>query len=299
MNEISEIKSPCLQPCALAFQANMTRVCVFSMMPAALTWDRVRDGIVTANALKDRKEPPPLKSVISGGTPMSQSELMEAARQLAEFSNWAPKEQNDAMWVGGVMVVDQLANRHEAMGTSMRALFTSVVLESWLFFEALCSDLWVAAVDNSNGLIAGRVADSTAQFKRRDEPLKVEKMVSNFQSHPGSFWREAGKVAFQTKKDIQSFFQMAFGEAIQSALNKTSSGDIWTLNAFRNCFAHSAGKVDPTFQRQAAHDAQFRDLPLRSQLPLDGEICARLRNAALATGTALLRTVDQMLLNGD
>lgn len=301
MKILQNIKSDCLKPCAAAFEANMVRTCVFAMMPAQITFDRIRDGIVSANAYftATGKMDRTLRLVFLDGIKMVPDELFWVEKQLRDFSQWTDEENNSAQWKSGVLAVEQFAANQESMTTSVQALYTSVILESWLFFEALISDLWVTAVDNSKGVISGRVAYASKDHKKPEEAPKVHELESNFHTHPGSFWREAGKVAFQTKKDIHLFFNMAFEDKILEALNQTVNGDIWTLQAFRNCITHSAGKVDVGFRKQAAHSAEYRDLPIKSRLPLDGAIAARLRNAALMTGAALLQKVDEMLLKGD
>lgn len=297
MQDLLDIKSDCLRPCADAFHANMTRTAVFSFMPASITWERIRDSVAVSNAqLRVTGTERPLRSFIfkQPADPFFALVQVETEQQLGEYSKWTKEERNAAYWNAGVMVVEQQVI-DPSMRTSIQALLTSVILESWLFFEALISDLWVVAVDNSKGLISGRVANSTAQFKKPDENLQVQNMESNFKTHPGSFWREAGKVSFQTKKDILLFIGMAFGSEILQLLNN----ELWTLQSFRNCITHSAGKVDAGFKKQVIHSVEFRDLPLKSQLPLDGALVAKLRNASLIAGSAVLKKIDEMLQRGD
>lgn len=270
MSDLLEIKSPCLKPVAEAFHANMMRTAIFALMPADITWLRIRDMVLQSNAhfLATGEGVRRFEDVLHGDA---------APGEMAEFEKQA---------------------RAFAAMTSLQALYTSVILESWLFFEALCADLWVAAVDNATKAIAARVALAPRK-KQEDGFPKVDEIEANFKTHPGSFWREAGIVTFQKRRDIEDNLSVAFGTEIKALLQSTAGGYVWALNAFRNCITHSVGKVDAAFQKQAAPFPEFRDCKLKSMLKVDGALAAKLRNAALLSGAALLKRVDEMLVAGN
>lgn len=294
MNDLLEIKSPCLKPVAEAFQANMMRTAIFSLMPAEITWQRIRDMVLQANShfVATGEGVREFEDVLNGEAAPGE---MEAFRKQALAFQAKPKEFLEAFrWKLGVGIVETTACHDHSTMTSLQALYTSVILESWLFFEALCADLWVVAVDNG-GKIAGRVA-IVPRKKQEDGFPKVEEIEANFKTHPGSFWREAGMVSFQKRREIEENFCIAFGTEIKIVFQTTASGYIWALNAFRNCITHSCGKVDTSFKRQAAQFSEFRDLPLKSPLKIDGGLAVKLRNAALQTGAALLQKADEMIL---
>ncbi|MCX6848890.1 MAG: hypothetical protein NTY98_08210 [Verrucomicrobia bacterium] len=301
MKDLTQIKSACLRPCVDAFHANMTRTCVFSMMPANITWEINRDSIIASNAqFRVRGIERSLRAFALQQPPNDffEFEMMECEKQLAEYMTWTKDERMAALWNAGVMVVEQQI-MDPLMKTSINALYTSVILESWLFFEALVSDLWVAAVDNSTGRIFGRLL-ANQKWEKPDEKVSgLPTAEANPKTHPGSFWKEVGMVTFQKRRNIEDYYAITFGPEIKSVFKTVASGDIWALNAFRNCIVHSAGKIDPGFKKQAEPFEEFRDLPLKSHLPLDGAITAKLRNAALMTGAALLQKVDELLLMGD
>ena len=288
---LEEIQSPCLQPCAKAFLANMSRTAVFSMMPADILWELmwVNARWRTGGGEIDPKE--------MFSKPRSEEERREFLKQADAFWKWTESDIEKAR-KAGVNGIDTLADERPHLAMSINAMLVSAILESWLFFEALVSDLWVSAVDNGGKLISGRVG-SVPRKKPDDSMPKVEEMDANFRTHPGSFWREAGIVTFQKRRDIVEHYSVAFGSEIKTIFDNTAGGDVWALNAYRNCITHSAGRVDHTFRKQAAPFPEFRNLPLKSRLLIDGALTARLRNAAIITGAALLQEVDKMLLRGD
>src|SRR4030095_17242536 len=65
------------------------------------------------------------------------------AHSLAE-----PDGERELRYIVGLGQTELFLKGNEQMRASVDALFTSIVLESWLYFEALCGDLWVTAVDN-------------------------------------------------------------------------------------------------------------------------------------------------------
>jgi len=187
------------------------------------------------------------------------------------------------------------------MQKSLDTLFTSVVLESWLFFEAFCSDLWVTTVDNAGDIISGRVI--AYQKWEKGEMLASNiphPIISKAKTQPGSYRRDLEMVSFQTLRSIKQFFKAAFGDNIGGIFDNTASGYITALSEVRNCITHRAGKVDAKFKiNTQGRFSEFDTLNVGDDLLLDGELVKKLRNAAADTGSELLKTVDEMLLCGD
>ena len=185
---------------------------------------------------------------------------------------------------------------------SANAMFTSIVLESWLFFEALCSDLWVSVVDSGGPVISARILANQSWESGKEQMLASNTVgvKSNAKTHPGSYRREIGQVSFQKLRSIIHYFKISFGDECGKIFDQSASGYIRALNAVRNCIAHSAGKVDSHF-RIATGDRfpEFASLSIGNPILLDGEIVKKLRNAAVETGLALLNFVDALLLKGD
>lgn len=298
MDDLKNVQADCLKPVAQAFHSNMLRIAMFGHMPMEIIFQRGRDLIHQCNAffrvtgIGERSVLQVFEGVAVPG------EIDEFKRQCVEFER-RPQAETDIIRRRSVWIMDEMAACSSDALTSIHALYTSQILEAWLFFEALCADLWAAGVDNGGRTITAHVTSHTAWEKTEIKPSDTDLYEANPRTHPGSYRRETGMVTFQKRRNIEGYYAVAFGPEIKKVFDDSSNGDIWTLNAFRNCITHYAGKVDVGFKRQVAHSAEFRDLPLKSPLCYDGALCSRLRNAALITGTALIQKVDEMLQRGD
>ena len=103
----------------------------------------------------------------------------------------------------GVARTEEMLRRNSNMRDSMDAMLTSIVLESWLFFEALCSDLWVATVDNAGPVISARI--ELFDKWEKSEMLATSVTISNAKTQRGSFKREIGQVSFQKLRNLKNF----------------------------------------------------------------------------------------------
>ena len=232
----------------------------------------------------------------------TQDMILEFAKECGEYER-LPSQLTEQMRVEiGVGRIEKLLNTNEHMRASMDAMFTSIILESWLFFEALCSDLWAAGVDNGGPVISARVLANQTWESGKEQMLAANAIgvQSNAKTQPGSYRREIGQVSFQRLRSIIHYFKIAFGDDAGKIFDQTAAGYVRALNAVRNCIAHSAGKVDAQFKGAVGERyAEFANLKSGGRLVLDGALVKKLRNAALEVGLELLRLVDADLQRGD
>jgi hypothetical protein len=180
----------------------------------------------------------------------------------------------------------------QAISLGIAALFETIIVEAWTAFETLCTDLWIATLDNDNGSINTRV-------KKPGVLLNAWKKITptfNPKTHPGSFQIETRLAAFQNLKVIERLYGAAFGPDIISRFNDIENGYITVLNAFRNVIVHKRGKVDQTFLRQVENFPKFSKIKNGDEIQLDGESVAKMRSAALLLGQKLIKTADAELL---
>jgi hypothetical protein len=301
MNAPAQLKSNCLKPCCEAFVSNMDRTILIPEMPVLLNFTMLVESYLRAlemlKAAKAGDHDISLKSFMT--RPVSDLTQNEASKQ---FATWTMQEQQKLRYQNVIFPIDALATDDPIVGKSMDALLTSVVLESWLFFEALASDLWAVGVDNGGKIISARTHANETWEKDR-EGMKAVKLPSSVQSnaktHPGSFWTEVGFVSFQKLRSIRMYYKMAFGDRVEKILDESANGYINALSAVRNCITHSAGKVDAHFQKQASRFDEFKNLPVGEKLMLDGNMVSLLRDAAFQTGLGLVNFVDERLQAGD
>jgi hypothetical protein len=290
---LAQIQSPVLSECARAFKENMHRSAAFALMPAQMAFQIARANVFQWNAY----------CATTGKSEMTFEEWMNftvTPEQRTHIESQIKSHEvtgarsMDAGIEFGIRWTEHFTKGNPGMHASMKALFTSIVLESWLFFEGFVSDLWAAGVDGGGKSISNRVLNYS-QWEKPEEAYGSEQALKsrfNAKTHPGSFMREAGKVTFTKLRKTKQFFAAAFGEEC----GKVFDGEIVLLSAYRNCFMHSAGVVDAGFQKNMARYAEFRTLPLNNPLVLDGALVWRLRQAAIETGVALLNHIDSLLI---
>ena len=244
MKALGEIKSTYLKDSATAFKVNMERGMFFAMLPTELVFQSINNARMSANAIFKVHKIGAMTLREQMDIPASADVLLEFQKECGENERIAPAISNSLRIEIGVGNVIEFLRTNKHMQASMDAMFTSIVLESWLFFEALCSDLWVAAVDNGGPVITSRLTMNQKWEKGEMLASSTTEIQSNAKTHPGSFRRETGMVSFQKLRSIKFYFAIAFGNEVEKIFEQTTNGYLVALNDVRNCIAHSAGKID-------------------------------------------------------
>src|SRR5207249_3472780 len=157
---------------SLAFRVSLERTASFGMLPAEIIFQRWRDDRFQANAI--------FRATGKGDVGLEELTEMELTpemkqhfkNQAAEFENSPLKDSSTLRYRVGVRIADEFAKSNHQMRASVEAMLTSIVLESWLFFEGLASDLWAVGVDNGGKTIANRI-DLYTQWINPDEKIKA------------------------------------------------------------------------------------------------------------------------------
>jgi hypothetical protein len=298
VNDLSSIKSECLKECASAFEVNMTRTASFAIMPAEISFMARRDQSIYDNSnFKVTGKPVSLDDFIGKEIPEGVQE--EAGKMIDEFRSEPEDKKNRLKAVFGLNYIETMLKVHPAMQASMDAMLNSIIIDSWLFFEAFASDLWCVGVDNGGNIIAGRVVAYQGWEKGDMLASSVPSTIFRARTQPRSYRREIGQASFQKLRSIKQYFKAAFGTGIEKLFDDVDSGYIHALSDVRNCIAHSAGKVDAQFLNRAKRFQEFAQLKVGEKLLLDGALVKKLRDAAFKTGVALLMAIDEMLTRGD
>ncbi len=294
MNGLDSIKTPCLLPCRDAFALSMNRVLLISETPSASMYAlmTVMHHLAQSHLKKTGAIPSAFDDFISGAE--MDSEEYRAQRRQDRQSGCGDSMKllyTDTM-------IDGLASESPLHGSYLDALLTSVVLESWLYFEALASDLWCCSVDNATPAMCHRL--NLFQNWLPPEPWIKKKGHNEFHFDPkknfGSSKVETGQAKFTKTHNISTFYKAAFGESVESVLEDPCDGYFYGLVAVRNSIIHKAGRVDHDFKRsRAAGLEEFKNAQIGQRIELDGKVVAKLRNAAVETGVKLLQYVDGAL----
>lgn len=311
VDRFDQVQSGCLKPCASAFKANAIRTGYSARLPAELCYQSYRNARLELNALfrTTGRGYIPCGEIVQFGlgdglSPEEMPQFIGHFQEEAEsFSKLTDGEKSSCFANMGVRTVELLLADNKMVRASMDALFVSIVLESWLFFEAFASDLWVACVDNAGKAISNRLGVFSDWTKPEEKisPDDALKSEFNAKTHYGSYLREMGKVSFIKLGLIRKFFGAAFGTEAERLFDGAAGGRILMLSKVRNCIVHSAGKIDKDFKKFLEQTPRFPELGQfkdQTKIELDGAFVRTLRQAAWETGLALIQHADAVLQSG-
>ena len=154
-------------------------------------------------------------------------------------------------------------------GAAIKAIFRSIIIESWLYFEVFAGDLWSAAVDHGPAIFRGNVMDCNEWDK--EDKIKVRdvcKLGYDPGKLVGTFYRDIGKASFQKLSSIRKNYEILFNKTDKDFLK----GDLHLLSAYRNAIVHRAGKADRHFIAQVQRHPKYRHIKDGDELQLDGEV---------------------------
>jgi hypothetical protein len=231
-----------------------------------------------------------LKDIVSS----KEFQLPEAEKSLAAFITTS------------MLPIDVLLKWRGTEGASLAvtSMLSSMVVGSWTAFEALCDDLWVAAVNaypNPLAIRAGAPKDGKGPPKSLTIP-QMAQYASDFNLNKvmGSVLKAERKVEFISLSTTSSAYRGAF----EAPLNLLDDPQLRLLELVRNLIVHDGGMVKPKFQHDLA-EAKLGEHPdcqkaeIGKQFPLDGAMVAKFSKCAIDCGTNLIKFVDQYLQSLD
>jgi hypothetical protein len=191
----------------------------------------------------------------------------------------------------GISFIEHRLTTSKSVVEGVKAMYQSVILDSWSAFELLIRDLWVSALDQSPA-IATKVHISGSLRN----PKKTIVPTGDLSKY-GSLVLELRQASFQRLEDIITFYEAAFGKEAVDLFDTVEEGYIKALNAFRNVLMHNRGKLDLGFRQQAGTFTHFyQNLADGEELQLDGTQVTRMRGAAMELGKELIQLADRALL---
>lgn len=296
---LKDFRTEYLEPIAKAFMWNLVRSTAFAQFPAWMSLEALREQLWSdhAHVLAGNVLNPNLSELKFGET-SSPIAAAEYNRLVKLYRDISPQDMHDLIMSVGVGYVDYRLKMEQRMPqNAIKAIFATVVIDSWTAFEILVSDLWVTAVDNGPKDICARVFLSKHLRGGDDQitPKTIHKIEHNVKEQPGSWLREVGKVVFQRLDDIKLFYSEAFGKEVRKLFDEPEGRDILALSAFRNALVHNAGHADKKFVERVARFPEFREIKPKDELRLNGELVTRLRDAGKTLGQRLIQFVDNQL----
>lgn len=199
------------------------------------------------------------------------------------------------------------------------SLLSSQLLLAWTAYEALATDLWVAAV-NSRPHSLGRNAwvAERKSTEGRSEPAENQsdpRTVSwdvlagkdfDLSTSIGDVLWEKRRFDFNSLEGLEAAYNCAFrfsnkkGQtAVDPNVKVWFQGDgraeLNVLHALRHVIVHRGGKADSRFLSRVVGVDAFRGLEVRDSIELNGSLVAECTTASIKCGARLLAGVDQWL----
>jgi hypothetical protein len=215
-----DFKSECLRPTAEALQRNIIRTANFAKMPAWIALEAKREQLWFDHATIEtggKIEPDLTRFASQDVNPEVVALVNQRIREWRKISVEILRTLMDQI---GIDWVERRGYWSQAISLGVAALFETIIVEAWTAFETLCTDLWIATLDNDNGSIITNV-------KKPGVLLNAWKKITptfNPKTHPGSFQVETRQAAFQNLKVIKRLYGAAFPKTAALLLT-TSKAD--------------------------------------------------------------------------
>lgn len=287
------VQSESLKPLVEAFEWSMVRTSNSLHLPAWIAFEATREQLwVDHSRIKCGAQLNPNLQEYAE-TEESPEMSAEYKRLVVEFRK-LPQDTVSKLFkdIGIHFIEHRLANEgSKAISEGLKALYESVILDSWSAFETLMRDLWVVTLDQSP-TIATKVHISGVLAKPKAN-LTATADLTRF----GSLVLELRQASFQRLESITTNYEAAFGKEAVDAFDTVEDGFIRVLNAFRNVLMHNRGKLDLGFRQQVGKFTQFYlNMADGQDLPLDGEQVTKMRTAAMELGKELIQLADRALV---
>ncbi len=169
----------------------------------------------------------------------------------------------------------------------IEAILAAMITAAYAAFEALASDLWVAAL-NKHGALAHNYVD-----KNRDKSLTLSDIRGHgfdLSNRMGTVLVQTRRVAFQSFYDVRIAYEQAFRDTLGDVFADVAA--IAEAEKVRHLIAHRSGLVDDKFKREMVASANYKDVEVGQQIPFTGPLAAQHIDACSRMGTALFNAVD-------
>lgn len=294
------LRSPCLKPVASLFFKNLARTDSFTLFPAVAAYESVLEqyfiDLATFKAFgkiyrRKRKYSPKEQSRYN-------AELAKIYKAHNKRIKAGKEVSMDQKLRRGADKIQRLASYQLGSSQSLEALLFAVIVESWMSFETLVSDLFYTALDKGPSEWRINVGKKHKEFTGGSdfEPTKVAPAIAaDPQEGYGSFLRDHDMISFQKFRAIKFWYRIAFGNACEKLFYKTEGGYIRALSAARNVILHKAGIADATYKKEIVKFPELNSVEEKKTIELDGKIVRKLRNAGIALAIELLKYVDDAI----
>jgi hypothetical protein len=204
------------------------------------------------------------------------------------------------------------------VGVGTEALLAATLLGTWTAFEAIATDLWVAAVNDrpmtlgvnaimaprSSGLESRRAGDADDVSSHSLSLDVLREFRFDLKNQIGTMlWRKR-KFDFNTVSGVQQAYTAAFCERdkkgnnrgvhkdIKDAFSESAFADISVLEAIRHVLIHRGGMADKPFVERVKRHPHLSKIEERERIEVDGQMVRTYTSAVCAGAARLVRGLD-------
>jgi hypothetical protein len=297
---LKDFRSESLRQLTETFNGNLIRTSTFALIPAWIALEATREQLWLdhATVVTGGKIDPDLSTLAKRECPEEFAKVFDGL--VAEYRMLPRETVIEFLDEIGVDYIERRLQLPElkAVSVAIEAIYSTVVIESWMAFEILVADLWLAAVNSGPAQLAQNVNLSNKQ-ERVDEKI-AHHWKNKLQVDPRTDFTKAlmevGRVSFKRLDQIIRWYSVTFENDVHKLFDEVEGGYIYALSAYRNALVHNAGLVDKDFIKQIEPVDSLRGTFQENQrLELDGELVTKLRAASVTLGRKLIQFVDRII----
>ena len=203
----------------------------------------------------------------------------------------------------------------EFFGVWLETVLANEAVGYWTAFEALATDLWVAAVDlrpktlGVNAMLSCN-GENASDDKLRRNPISLDALVEHdfdLRSRLGTFLWRRRQFDFNALNGLRTAYSETFCSRDKNGNKHRSEGtkdsfrgehfkELQTLEAIRHVFVHRGGRADASFlERMQTLGSDLGKLQLGDVVPLDEQLVDNLSGATSERAKVLIDGVSTWL----
>jgi hypothetical protein len=178
--------------------------------------------------------------------------------------------------------------------TAFEAILSTMLLDTWMAYESLSTDLWINAVNlRPKALVRNFTKAQSKGSQEKSVPITaLMDRDFNVQACMGRFLHDTGKVDFSSLRNTQMEYRRAFGDDADDVFNDER---LRILELIRNLLAHRGGIVDEQFVRDTRDTKELDQLASGQPLKIDVPMVRKFVGAGVTRAVRVLRYVETWL----
>ena len=282
-----KLVDPSVKSIANGFQESFTRLTYMHGLPLIISYlsgaaAAATKGEVLSCFMVAKRQPVTTQHFIVVSAAMKASGLVPGDANSLDVHTFGCMFMKYAQFVLSTASYEQNFVAH-----GIESLFSAILSGCYSAFEAMASDLWVAAVNHNSTLAKNFLA------KNQDKSVNLATLAGydfDVKHSMGKILKENSRVSFASLNNVRAAYKEAFKTETEPIFE--SNQDIVLAEKIRHLIAHRGGIVDEEFKGEAGEACPFGEINIGSHLSMTGPLLTRFADACTRTGVQLLMFVD-------